>query len=223
VAPQDLADTALARRLVETVETQSPFLGFPALRTEPSTLTLTLAVGLPPHLDAAAYPEQRTIAVAFPAVTHWCVSKLRHVLRHELVHVLMLDVLGDVRPPPWFREGFAEWVATGLTCSSQRRISLDLLLTPRAEDLKTLAALSEEAHSRISYDYFVSFIAYLYTIAPTSTASGLLLSTIAAEGFDPGIVTVFGRSLPALEREWRNWLWRTHRRLPPDTPCKPVS
>lgn len=83
-------------------------------------------------------------------------------LTHELAHAAMFQALGDeqaarrVRPPFWFQEGAASWIAR----QGARRMPLSLVVT-RAGDADPLAT----AEQLLASDHYVAYAAAHHAVA----------------------------------------------------------
>jgi hypothetical protein len=157
----------------------------------------------PPWAGGVTYPAEGLIAIA-RAAPGGARQHLPTLLKHEYSHLALAVAAGHRPLPRWFIEGFAHVQAgetslgrtetLAIAAAGGRLQPLDRLDRhfPRAEDLAALAYAE-------SYD----FVGYLREHGGAGGLSRLLAGVAAGRPFLDAFREAFGRSLGALEEEWR--------------------
>lgn len=208
-------DSLSARRVLAFLEQQSPLPGVPA--TLPANVTAVLAHSARAFdaLTGGRVPEWRA-GVAVPALDLLVVplegqplldAEGRRVLRHEWAHLGLHQYLGDLRPPRWFDEGFAQYASGGWDATEAWRLRV-LLALGRAPPLDslTLAWPRDRASAEAAYLLAASAVDYLLR-ASGARALPIFLDRWRDEGsFEVGLRATFGVTSGQFEEDWRRWV-----------------
>jgi len=192
------------QRMVEAFKEQGPVPGLPRGVLDKKNITISLAAAPIAGLDGWSSPVQGLITLPLERVARWDDNGLYRAMRHELAHVALGVYMDYESTPVWVAEGFAEWVAGGLTCEGEARIRLDLLVH-EAEGRPLLVDASRSQRSRLQYDYFTSFFEFLETWGDGVVSNGELLEAIREIGANEGIERTLGLSLRDVEARW--WVY----------------
>ncbi len=213
-----------ARRVLAVAESVPWTVGLPSSYVPQRSITISLASR--PRRGASGWSSVESWLVVLPlseAVT-WPEQTLRRVLRHEMAHVLLADVLGTQSVPTWFVEGFAEWAAGGLTCEGRVRVEIEIrhriaaglsLLTPE----EAWGALP----ARLAYDVATSFVEFLDRRDGNHVNAGNLVANIAVHGWQVGFQRTFRVDHRALEAQWLDELAEESRQAGNREHCGPTN
>lgn len=225
VAAAGVADSATYQRVIRAFREQAPLPGLPPGLVEKQLVTISLAARMGEGTDAWAAPASNLIVMSLSDIAVWSRQRLHRVLRHELAHLGLARYLGGNDQALWFREGFAEWVASGVTCEGETRIRIYLHERTRGGNEPALLTLTGAAYPRLRYDLYASFFAYLEERSRAAVSRGELLSNVRALGLEAGMIRTFGANLTALEAGWRGYLGRRYggplSRQSPACPAQP--
>ena len=212
-----------AQRVVDAFESQAPLSGLPADVLAKKKITISLASQPVQSLDGWSSPIPGLIALPLEKALAWPAEKLHRVIRHELAHIGMGVFLNYDEPPAWFGEGFAEWVAGGLTCEGEARIRLDLLTRRRLSRAPPqLLGPTRPSRSRLSYDLFGTFFTYVNDSTGGAVDSGVLLESVRNYGVNIGIQRAVGVEPVELERDWQSYLLRRYGGPLEELSCDPI-
>ena len=205
-----------ARRILDALEEERNVPGLPADAPLLDPITISLALDMPQGLDARSTLRTATVILPLRRSLGWKEAKLRRVLRHELAHIAIADYLGYRDMPPWFTEGFAEWVSGGLTLEGHARVEIEIQRrsTRIGELLPGLQDAWEDLPKRLAYDFFASFFEFLESRQPFLLRNGDLLRRVRDQGLRTALSTVFGGELGELEAAWHGSL---QDQLPPES------
>ncbi len=89
------------------------------------------------------------------AVENFSLSKLRHTLRHELVHALLARRTGFRRLPSWFDEGLAQYLACLDQCAAFSFPAAGELLSPQVLRGSFLTLTQEQAQRAYHHSLFL--------------------------------------------------------------------
>jgi len=196
-----------ARELLVILENQAPVPGIPREVLEGVRVTISLVPNARMDLDAWNFPREAVIAMPAEKALSWEPRKLHRVVRHELAHIALSRHLGERTAPVWFREGFAECAAGGLSCEQKTRLQMNLLLQRAQQgELPELRTSPSSSASRREYDLFASFFEFLEVNSPGIVASGALLAAVKEHGVSTGSQRAYGRTIDELEQDWRAYL-----------------
>lgn len=200
-------DSTCTSRITDTLEEEQFLPGIPGEFQVVGRVTVSLA--LDPRQDVEAWSEPKTNLIVLPlaASCDWNLRKLRRVLRHELAHIAMGGLPNYDQLPAWFREGFAEWVAGGLSSEGMARIELEIARRQILDaELPLLEGRWDGVADRLAYDLFASFFLLLETRRKDVLLDGELLSRTADVGVHNALAVLYGRTFRQLEREWHVFL-----------------
>lgn len=209
VAAAGTADSSLFERIIEAFEAQVPVPGLPTAIFEGKLITVSLAAHVREGIEAWSSTPDDLIVMRLADVSRWPPSKLTRVIRHELAHLGLEHYLGHNQIPRWFSEGFAEWVAGGLTCEAEARIRLHLQTAQRDMDLANALILRDLGNPRLSYDLYASFFEYIVK-RDRHGSVGAMMSSVRAVGAEAALVKTFGVDLSTLDLDWQRWLTREY-------------
>lgn len=182
---------------------------------------VSFATKLQDGIDGSSVPRDWLITLPVEMATRWKPTKLRHVLQHEFAHVRLGNFLDHVDVPLWFREGFAEWAAGGISCEGQMRIHLDLLWRQLRNDrLPQLDDLGATGRSRLDYDYYTTFFEYLDERSRGGVADGRLLEAVKRGGVEIGLRQLLRLKMEAAVQGWQTYLRNRYQVLPKEFACE---
>lgn len=134
-------------------------------------------------------------------------AEFEHVLTHELVHAFQFDLVArglvnrldpvSFRPPLWFMEGMAEYLAVGGVDPLTRAWLRDALSTGYLRTIPQLSATSDY----LSYRFGQSVWSFIGAKFGDETV-GLILKRATRIGVDGGIEMTLGISIDRLSEEW---------------------
>ena len=137
------------------------------------------------------------------------VAKLRHAIRHELVHVFMYSKLRHVlkkhnvynvqMPPLWFTEGLAEYWSAGWN-SEADMILKDAVFSDR---LASIARLPGINGSMLMYKEGQSILRFIGEQYGEDKIRLILENWWISERFDEVVQSALGRSLAQIDNAWR--------------------
>lgn len=144
-------------------------------------------------------------------------SMLRHVVRHELVHAVMLHklarVMGDRRqysyqhPPLWFVEGLAEFYSVGAPDAEGEMLLREGILENRLPPLTDMWSIRG---TYLMYKMGQSLVAFLDRNYGTEAVRGILESWWRSDDFGKVLQLNLGMDLPELDRRWRSAMRRRY-------------
>ncbi len=142
---------------------------------------------------------------------------LRHVIRHELVHAVMLEKLAQVmsarrqfsyqHPPLWFVEGLAEFYSVGAPDTEGEMLLREGILDG---SLPPLGELWRIQGSYLMYKVGQSVVAYLDLNYGSAAVRGLLENWWRSASFERLLEQDLGLSLAELDAGWRSQLRRRY-------------
>jgi hypothetical protein len=157
-------------------------------------------------------------AVAFPHANRIVMQGRRaggragdplEVLRHELAHLALHEVLGDL-PPRWFDEGYASYAAREWSREDALRTNVALVVrgTPTLAELERWFG---GGTSRAEAAYALSYraVAELAALDPRRGLAVLFREWERTRKLDSAIRNAYGLTLAGFETRWRD---RTRRR-----------
>jgi len=111
------SDSLLAASLLRSALTRDTFPGLPrpqakiliSIAPDRDTFRQWIGPNAPEWGSAFAFPAERRIVMQGRSAPSDAGDPIR-VLRHELAHLALDEVMGDL-PPRWFDEGYASWAA----------------------------------------------------------------------------------------------------------------
>lgn len=152
--------------------------------------------------------------------------QLRHVIRHEMVHAVMLDKLSQVmaerrqfnyrHPPLWFVEGLAEFYSVGPPDTEGEMLLREGILEGSLPHLKELWRIQG---TYLMYKVGQSVVAFLDRNYSSAAVLDILENWWRSGDFEQLLELELGMDLDELDRRWRNHLRRRYyptvtRRLP---------
>ncbi|HLI25970.1 MAG TPA: hypothetical protein VKZ60_02800 [Chloroflexota bacterium] len=157
---------------------------------------------------AHADPRRGEIGVATPRLAHSTPEQVRDTLRHELMHLVATELSGD-RLPIGFQEGLAQYTERE---SSERRELAQTLAVARAQGrLLSWDELNEPrrflGRLTVAYPQALSVVAFLFDrYGPGPFKRFLVALHGHSEPWQAVLAAVYGRPVPELEAEWRDYL-----------------
>jgi len=210
-------DVAKVRQLMAAFESGINPPGLPRGLLDGVRVTISLAEEFDDIVEGSAHPASALIILPITSITKWQQRQVMRVVRHEVAHLAMARVVEITSVPYWFREGYAEWAAVGLSCEAELQIRLDRLARPH--DPPTLARPAERVQSRLSYAYFAAFFSHLDRVGG-AVKDGSLLRAVGGRGVERGVAAVFQKSIETLEAEWQSDLALRFRDIPDGFSCQ---
>lgn len=174
---------------------------------DPDTMRRLAPVEAPPPTYAVgvAYPGLGLALVSSSAPSTWEHSDTRHVLRHEMAHLLLDAATHHAIIPRWFSEGFAI-DASGEHDFERFKMLAVASFTGAIVPLRRLDESFSSGPDQVNVAYAESadFVAYL--IRSEGQARFDVLVSHLAEGmsFDEAIRQTYRSTLPQFESEWRH-------------------
>ena len=132
------------------------------------------------------------------------------VLRHELAHIALHRAM-PTRPPRWFDEGYATWVAGELDRSSSWMLRL-AFVTGSAPPLDSLSLdwPRGAAEARLAYLLSASVIDYLVDESGEFGLTRMLDRWRRGHDFERALIETYGVDASALETQWIRYVKRKY-------------
>jgi len=223
VTSEGITQSANAIQRVNRLVVDQPLLpGLPRGLLATRTITISLIRERLDGIDARAFPSDLVIAIPATAVESWTDSKLRRVLRHELMHLALGAALGYAHVPAWFSEGFAEWGSESLSCEAEARLRLDAVIYGgQSPNIPQLSVKIRNHIDRLGYDYLQTFFEFLDGRPGHLVSSGRMVESVREHGVVAGLEKAFRANLRSLEGEWHGYLRRRFGSFPSGFTCPP--
>ena len=210
------ADEPLARSMIAAALRNDSFPGLPRPRAPvridiaPDTRTFRewLGAGVPEWGSAFAFPAEQRIVMQGSRAGSDAGDPIR-VLRHELAHLALHEVMGDL-PDRWFDEGYASYAAG--EWSRDQVVATNLALALRG--MPSLLALDSGFYmgaQRANAAYALAYraVAELAEIDQTRGLTLFFSYWRESRSFEVALRQAFGLTTAAFEKRWRD---RTRRR-----------
>ena len=204
-------DATLAESLLMAAVAQDSFPGLPRPRQRvqiflaPDTRTFRRwnGTGAPEWGAALAYPGLGRIVMQGRLAPSTAGDPVR-VLRHELAHLALHELLGDL-PPRWFDEGYATLVAGEEQGDGILTVNLALALRglPRLSELDELF-VDGEGRAHAAYALSVRAVEEIARGDPERGLSLFFGYWKETGSFDRGLRRAYGETSEALEARWRS-------------------
>jgi hypothetical protein len=156
---------------------------------------------------AVAYPSRALLVVKLSAARPERGEPLPAIVRHELVHVLLGDMIPDRRLPKWYEEGLAEVVGGAFPVAAVEQLSAavtaDRILP--FDDLATAFPEDPRAFA-LAYRQSESFVQFLARELPPGGLREVVRAFARGRELDQAIFEVSGETRRSLERRWREKL-----------------
>ena len=164
--------------------------------------------GAPEWGAALAFPDSRRIVMQGRGASSDAGNPLE-VLRHELAHLALHELLGDL-PPRWFDEGYASYAARELTRNEVLATNFALALRgmptfDELDDRFTQGATSAQAAYALAY----RAVDDMASVDPAHGLTLLFEHWKATGSLDRAMRAAYGMTLVTFEHEWQQ---RTRRR-----------
>jgi hypothetical protein len=165
------------------------------------------AGAMPDWVVAIARPAERTLVVRLSRTGAGSGTDVSSVLRHELVHILLPERIGDALVPRWFEEGLAQYLGGRLN----RRDRLRVPAAAAAGNLIPLHDL-EDAFPRsgtdvaLAYAQGESVVEYLVSLGGRHGLGMLMDELRAGRKFPSAVLAVYHVTPRALEYDWQEWV-----------------
>jgi hypothetical protein len=213
-------DSLVALRVLTILEEQPRLPGLP--QGVPTGVTAILA-HTPRAFDEATggrVPEWRA-GVALPSADLLVVPtgegrrvldpEGRRTLRHEWAHLGLHQHLGELRPPRWFDEGYAQWASGGWDATEAWRLRVLLALgrTPPLDSL-TLSWPRDAASAGAAYLLAASAVTLLVGESGERGVEVLLARWKESRSFETGLRLTFGVTSSQFEEDWRRHVRRRY-------------
>ena len=135
--------------------------------------------------------------------------RLKSLLKHELVHLLLHMHISGNRLPRWFEEGVAQWASDGVADLLEEPRSAVLTEAILTENLLPFAALvnhfpDDNRALILAYAQSRSMVSFMADQYGTDNLLKILDLLKNGSGFKESIRRVFSVSLPELEQQWVN-------------------
>lgn len=141
-------------------------------------------------------------------------SGLEAVLKHEIVHLYLRELIKKEDLPRWLNEGVAQWMSGG--ASELYRVGRPRAIT-KATITKKLIPLSalgsfpmQEKQLQLAYEQSQSIVEFIVAEYGKQRLFDLLGALREGTSIETASMQVFGISLYELERNWRRDLGRRH-------------
>lgn len=161
---------------------------------------------IPQWGEAVADPQKRVIVFKSP---RWSTSqgKWRTTIIHELVHVLVGEIVGPALVPHWLTEGLAVYFSGDVAYIGGEELS-KAQLSDQLIPLTKIDKMLEFGRMKAHLAYQESYLAVVYILETYgNTALHALLEALRKRGrIDPALREAFGVSLLQFEREWQHYL-----------------
>ena len=216
-APPSMAAFAARVRAVDLAE-----LGR-ALTRAGLTLPDDVRVTLVPDDDPRARPVPQWVVglasgprdiVIFPQrVPPYPYDSIESVFRHEVAHLALAARAGGAPLPRWFHEGVAMSIDRGWDTSGQLRLLLEMIRSPRTEQLGQLFASNTQPESALAYGLSAALVADLQQRHDPAVIGALAAQVAAGVPFARGFEIETGETPDsaasrawAAYRRWTNWV-----------------
>jgi hypothetical protein len=208
-------DASIGERLLGLRDNNAQLPGLPEHLLLVKRITISLAADPVPGLDASSSAVDGLIVLPYDEAITWTTDKLRRVLRHELAHIATGIYMDYARLPIWFEEGFAEWVAGGLTCEGAKRLRSDLAGLSRQQLSSRPVTILGGGRSRLHYDYYSTFFEFVDSRWHV-LQSGALMQLVREKGVEEGLEAALGASIASVLTDWAGYV--TGPRRPNESP-----
>ncbi|MCY3705142.1 MAG: hypothetical protein OXH08_06490 [Gammaproteobacteria bacterium] len=214
-------DSARAFALIQTLDDQMaliPDMLQGALQDRAITISLMPRSSM--RVEGRAFPSTGVIVLPVPDAFEWSAPTRARVIRHELAHIGLAELLDYNRIPRWFEEGFAEWAAGGLTCEGEARVRLDVMRRNAGHiALPSVGGPGQLESSRLAYDYWGTVIEYIEGSYDNVIGKRILIHAVKTHGIGRAFEIVLGRGVADIELEWHEYLRQMYGDIPVGYVC----
>lgn len=157
--------------------------------------------GVPDWGVGCAFPRRGVVVLRSPLTVTYPLQ-MEDVVVHEMAHVAAGRVLGDVAVPRWFHEGVAMNIA-GEWRLPQSSAQAGAGPGGRLIPLSDLSSTFPDGREDAALAYTESFYAvrYLMERAELGSTGEMLREIVAAGSFEDGVLALYGRGVPELQRD----------------------
>ena len=209
-------DAQLARTLLERALASDTFPGLPrparhvliAIAPDQRRFREWIGPAAPEWGEAVAFPDEHRIVMQGSAAASTA-GDPREVLRHELAHLALHEVLGEL-PPRWFSEGYASFAAR--EWGREQVLATNVALAVRgAPSLAALDSAFSGGASRASAAYALSYraVAELAALDPDRGLALFVRYWRETGSLDLALRRAYGLTEEGFEKWWQQ---RTRRR-----------
>ena len=194
-----------------------------ALKRAGLTLPDDVRVTLVPDDDPRARPVpgwivglasgQRDIVIFPQRVPPYPYDSVESVFRHEVAHLALAARAGGAPLPRWFHEGVAMSIDRGWGTSGRLRLLLEMIRSPRTEQLGQLFASNTQPESALAYALSAALVVDLQQRHGPAVIGALAAQVAAGVPFARGFVIETGETPDraasrawAAYRRWTNWV-----------------
>ena len=194
-----------------------------ALKRAGLTLPDDVRVTLVPDDDPRARPVPQWVVglasgprdiVIFPQrVPPYPYDSIESVFRHEVAHLALAARAGGAPLPRWFHEGVAMSIDRGWDTSGQLRLLLEMIRSPRTEQLGQLFASNTQPESALAYGLSAALVADLQQRHDPAVIGALAAQVAKGVPFARGFEIETGETPDgaasrawAAYRRWTNWV-----------------
>jgi hypothetical protein len=205
------SDSLVALRVLDFLLEQTELPAVP--RPEGVTVVLAhtpevldaLTGGVVPEWRAGvAVPSRRLLVVPTGEGPRVLDPEGRRVLRHEWAHLGLHALLGELRVPRWFDEGYAQWASGGFDAMEAWRLRI-LLATGNAPALDSLSLAWPRERIDADAAYLLAASAVTYLLGESGERGLELFLHRWREGgsFRGAFRRTFGVTVGQFEEDWR--------------------
>ena len=182
--------------------------------SEPAEMALVVPKGAAPPAwsHAVAYPEWGMVVLPLRHRDGRPVEDLDIVLEHEISHLALRRALEGKHVPRWFSEGIAVIQSEG-TSLNRSGVLWWAAFTDSLTPLREIERYPE-SHTAVTLAYAqaADFVGYLLREGGWFTMRVLLRYMRRGSTFEEAFESVYGRSVPQMEKRWRErltggWGW----------------
>lgn len=168
---------------------------------------------LPDWTHAFAVPRDRLIVLKSP---RWDRSRepFKTTLVHELMHLLLFEVVGNRSLPRWLDEGLALFYSRDsrwdtFTALSKAVMTGSLIPLQQIDDVLNY----RRSKAELAYQQSYSAVKYLLTTYDIEALRILLNGIRKGQSWDQSFILATGSTVVQFEREWQQYAEQTHKWL----------
>ena len=207
------ADSLVARRLLDLVDSQPPLPGLPpdvpggariVLAHSPTAFDEMTGGGVPEWRAGVAIPSENLLVLPTGEGVRVVDGEGLRTLRHEWAHLGLHGYLGDLRAPRWFDEGYAQWASGGFDVAGAWRLRV-LIARGRAPPMDSLELRwpAGRAEAETAYLLAASAVTYLLESGGEDGLRLFLDRWVASRSFDGAFRETFGLTPGQFEEDWQ--------------------
>ncbi len=168
---------------------------------------------VPEWSQAVAFPQERMIVLKLSDAEQ--IKKSPQILLHELVHVLLYDLLRGRAVPLWLNEGLAEFFSEGTLSFDKKIVLAEAIVSKKLIDFKAIDTLlnMNAQQARLSYIQSQSAVSYLMEQYGQNRIRILLKNVLSLHSFERAFKQTYGFDFLDFEIRWNEYVSKKYRWL----------